>query len=493
MEDALNCATTARHNYVSPFFNGRSFEVECDTSSTDEEVEKRVLASLRSHQAVKRAWKARELPRAGVTTSSETGAIRSMPERKPLDREDVAIPGLVNTKRQTPDAQDVFSPHKSTGVNQLHAEGLLGSNLRIAVIDSGFNLAGVPELENVNVVYSKDLTDNDDDVSDDGCSYHGTHVLGSLAASSSNDPRFGPIVGAAPNASYELYRIQTCPGTASQTADTLIAALLEAASRGVDIISCSFGDILMFPDDPTSAVATAIHANGTFVSISAGNGGPGVFTGASPASGQLVAAVGSTDNSLTPYYTWRANWTDGELRFVPGMPFNFTTGRDLTVWYPGPADSLQSATCNPLPEGAVLPADPANTILLIDYVHCWAADPSDLLTSVQSKLGIKYLMFYQPLDYSGVPWTTTLYPSGNPNLEGLIMLTYADAKTVAARIEAGVEVSVSISSDPAVSDMRVDYKTNDVTGDYVSDFSSWGPYVFFFTTFLLIDIEIAVI
>lgn len=135
-----------------------------------------------------------------------------------------------------------LSPHVSTGVAKLHAANLTGSGLRIAVVDSGFDV-DVPGFSKTAITYTHDLTDNDNDVRDD-CSFHGTHVLGVLG-SKRDESRYG-LTSVAPDASYRLYRIQPCGRSGDD--DILINAFLEAADRGVEMISCSFGGGQGFPE-----------------------------------------------------------------------------------------------------------------------------------------------------------------------------------------------------------------------------------------------------
>ncbi|KAK2626598.1 hypothetical protein QTJ16_003773 [Diplocarpon rosae] len=231
------------------------------------------------------------------------------------------------------------------------------------------------------------------------------------------------------------------------------------------------------PQDPWSVVLRRIEANGTFVVSITGNDGPGIFTVIAPASGGTISSAGSSDSPVTPYYTWRANVTDGsELRFVPSSPFVFP-GSKLTVWYPGSAEELDDSVCQPLPAGTVHPEDPANTILLIDFDHCWA-DPDDGVTPITDKLGIPYVMFYQPEKYSTVEYGVTfIYDIKNTTgtFTGVVTISNADAQILSDKISQGVGVQVIIPTTPAESDMQIVYQPNEISGNQASRFSSWGP------------------
>lgn len=130
-----------------------------------------------------------------------------------------------------------------TGVDKLHSEGLTGTGLRIAVIDDGFDL-DTPGLSQTTIGFAHDLIDGDNDVRDN-CSYHGTHVLGIVGAKGAAEV-YG-VTGVARDATYDLYRIASC-GPRGASTDNLMKATLEAAEREVDILSCSYGGGLAFPD-----------------------------------------------------------------------------------------------------------------------------------------------------------------------------------------------------------------------------------------------------
>ncbi|KAG4288542.1 hypothetical protein FPRO06_06194 [Fusarium proliferatum] len=270
---------------------------------------------------------------------------------------------------------DTLSTHIDTGVAKLRAENITGAGLSLTSID-----------------YTHDVTNDGDNVQDE-CWYHGTHFLGIIGAKGNEIEH--NISGVAPAASYELFRIQACDSS-SATQDALLASLIDAADRGVNIITCSYGSPIAWLEDPWTTVADRVAANGTLVFFPSGNRGPGIFTGSSPADGDYVTAVGSVDNSVTPYYSWEATWSTvnssatGSFGIVPSTPFNFPNNTKLTVWAP---DVSASDDCLPMPDRSSLPDDLSNIIVLSKYKQCWldAWGGSYILTEA---FNISYALYY---------------------------------------------------------------------------------------------------
>ncbi|KAH9231719.1 hypothetical protein K456DRAFT_38606 [Colletotrichum gloeosporioides 23] len=435
----LSCNLAPRHIFTTSLFSGASFTTDCvhDVSTS----EASVLSALRALDIVQNAW-----PAAWVTTKARhqrpAGSLSKGSFQQPLR----------TLKRQSSDNgttpavshdNDVLTTHKDTGVDMLHAEGIVGSGVRIAVIDTGFDLKA-PGLAKTRVAYNYNSAEDSFDFEGDNCLdfLHGTHVLGIIAADS-DERRFG-MVGVAPNATVDLHGLDSCDGTRPGSLDDLMAAVISADERGVDMMMMGFNIKLAFQEEPVASLVSRVVRNGTAVTVASSNVGPGLFTGVSPASGEGVAAIGSTDNSATPYYTWGANWTSGSdqgvLRFAPSFPSNFAANNNLTLWMPADPESFPDG-CNPAPGNFVPPADPANTVMLIDEDHCWL-DPKNASTRLAISLGVHYVVRYQSAS-----------------------TTVAD----------GMHVHLSFPSDVSQAQEDVTYRINDISGGLVSSFSSWGP------------------
>ncbi|KAF5517516.1 Thermophilic serine proteinase [Colletotrichum aenigma] len=364
-----------------------------------------------------------------------------------------------------------------TGVGKLHAEGIVGSGVRIAVIDTGFDLKA-PGLAETRVAYSYNSAEDAFDFEGDNCLdfLHGTHVLGIIAADS-DERRFG-VVGVAPNATIDLHGLDSCDGTRSGSLDDLMAAVISADERGVDMMMIGFNIKLAFLEEPVASLVSRVVRNGTAVTVASSNDGPGLFTGASPASGEGVAAIGSTDNSATPYYTWGANWTSGSdqgvLRFVPSFPSNFAANNNLTLWMPADPESFPDG-CNPAPGNFVPPADPANTVMLIDEDHCWL-DPKNTSTRLAISLGVPYVLRYQSASTTvadGMQWVPN-FAEFSRRYQGIARISNEGGQLLKSQLAKG-SIHLSFPSDVSQAQEDVTYRINDISGGLVSSFSSWGP------------------
>ncbi|KAL0942000.1 amidase family protein [Colletotrichum truncatum] len=461
----LDCIASKRFQFTHAVFHGASFDLKC---SNDRVSQKAILSTVKSIDGVKQAW-----PVTSIEPAIFEGHFPGVSNGKFINRHFATnIRGdLPQISARDEKNADTLSTHIDTGVARLHAANFTGSGLRIAVIDSGFDV-DVPGLSKVNIEYSHDLTDNDNDVRDN-CSFHGTHVLGVVAAKG-DEARFG-VIGVAPDATYELYRIQPC-GESGST-DMLINAFLEAADRGVDVISCSFGGGKAFPEDPWSAVATRLFKNGTYISLPTGNGGPGVFTGGSPGMADAITSIGSTDNSVTPYFTWQGNWTTGsdagDIRFVPGLPFDLPADNQLTIWSPNENVDV-SNDCKPIPDATNLPADLSNTVLLLSITQCWT-DASGGSPSLSQVLGIPYVIYYTTKNWTVSDGPGFFPDTSDPNLKGIATVEYQTGVKLLEAFHKDANTKVHLPHEASVANTALENRVNNRTGDLASVFSSWGP------------------
>ncbi|KAF5708861.1 putative subtilisin-like serine protease [Fusarium globosum] len=191
---------------------------------------------------------------------------------------------------------DTLSIHIDTGVARLRAENITGAGIRVAVLDGGFDLT-VPGLSLTSIDYTHDVTNGGDNVQDE-CWYHDTHVLGIIGAKGNEvEHNFS---GVAPDALYELFRIQACDSS-SATQDALLASLIDAAGRGVDVITCSYGSPIAWPEDPWTTVADRVAVNGklVFSRPAIADLGSSLAT-AQPMSFGVLGVIGGT-NMSTPF------------------------------------------------------------------------------------------------------------------------------------------------------------------------------------------------
>lgn len=237
----LGCIALERHQFSHSVFQGASFDLKCDKG---EATQTSILSALDSIDGVRKAWPVSNVESTRAVSNTQSGVFRAgdLARRVPPTERDTSY-SLLQARAETNGTVDTLSSHVMTGVDKLHAEGITGSGLRIAVIDDGFDL-DTPGLSQTTIRFAHDLIDGDNDVRDN-CSYHGTHVLGIVGAKGAAEV-YG-VTGVAPDATFDLYRIAAC-GPRGASTDNLMKATLEAADRGVDVLSCSYGGGLAFPE-----------------------------------------------------------------------------------------------------------------------------------------------------------------------------------------------------------------------------------------------------
>lgn len=252
-----------------------------------------------------------------------------------------------------------FAQSAAVGAHLLHARGVLGQGVRIAIIDAGFNWEDHKAFSHLRVVASRDFLNDDDDVGDEldepvtgneietGQNRHGTGVLGVLAG---NDP--GLLRGVAPEAEYLLAKtedarvdergIERDPVTEE---DRWIAALEWADSLGAQVVNSSLGYIT-FDDGSgytyadldgatalTTRAAEIAVSRGIVVVVSAGNEGATDWHYITvPADGPGVLAVGAVHpvNSSLAFFSSRGPTSDGRIKpdvMAPGQQVLTVSGR----------------------------------------------------------------------------------------------------------------------------------------------------------------------
>lgn len=193
------------------------------------------------------------------------------------------------------------------GIDYMHAKGIKGKGVLIAITDSGF--PGVDTLSafkhlwnNQQIIYSYDIPDNNTNVYNDDS--HGTYMLSILAANATN------YLGIAPEADYVLLRTEIAATESVLEEYNWLRAAEISDSCGVDIISVSLGyttydqatDSYTYSnmDGKTSVIAQAAnmaYEKGMIVVCSAGNDGEKYWKYiGTPADAKHVLAVGSVDS-----------------------------------------------------------------------------------------------------------------------------------------------------------------------------------------------------
>ena len=191
---------------------------------------------------------------------------------------------------------DVATP--TLGLDKLHARGITGKGVTIAVIDTG--IAPHPDLKD-RIIGFFDLINQKEEAYDDN--RHGTHCAGIAAGDGKNSN--GLYIGAAPEAKLVGIKVldKTGYGSDSQVIEGIQTAIEHKDELGIKVLSLSLGDKVTRPskDDPVvQAVEKAVEA-GLSVVVAAGNEGPRPGTIGTPGNAPSVITVGAADdrNTLT--------------------------------------------------------------------------------------------------------------------------------------------------------------------------------------------------
>ncbi|KAB8289500.1 hypothetical protein EYC80_010660 [Monilinia laxa] len=369
--------------------------------------------------------------------------------------------------RDLTDYNDTLTSHIMTGVDKLHKEGLDGSGLKIAIVDSGIDYT-LPALgggfgPGYKVAFGTDLVGDDylgtntpvpdDDPMD--CFGHGTHVAGIIAAS--NDPY---VLGVAPNATLGIYKVFGCQdGTVAN--DVLISAFTMAHNDGADIISASLGFPNGWPEEPFSAAVGAIVAAGTPCILAAGNdGSDGVFYASSASAGKDVTSVGAVENTHLPQVLNRGLYSidnGSQINFGEALTWGSFGNISLPIWADNYDTSVVDDGCSSFNTNLT------DKIALIRRGTC----TFDTKVSNAIAAGATYVMFY-----NNAPGTI---PASVSNLEcaGAGMV---DPETGATWIEAlasGKKVVLSFNTNLPL-EIVSPGPLSTPTGGFINTYTTWG-------------------
>lgn len=121
---------------------------------------------------------------------------------------------------------------------------------------------------------------------------HGTHVSGTIAASTTNNNNVFSANGVAPDVELHGYRVLGPGGHGS--AYSVLSGIEQAVKDKMDVVNLSLGAIINNPFYPTSIAINNATLQGLVCSVSAGNAGPGVATVGSPGTSPLAITVGAS-------------------------------------------------------------------------------------------------------------------------------------------------------------------------------------------------------
>jgi len=207
-------------------------------------------------------------------------------------------------------------------VPELHALGMTGRNVRIAVFDTGFRLthdAFSYLLGNGRLLAKWDFIFADTSVANDSLDFpgqdqHGSMVLGTIAGYVP-----GELVSPAFDADFILAKTEDNASETPIEEDNYVAALEWADSLGADIstssLSYKFGYVMDGTQGITSIAANTAASRGILLCTAMGNTGPTPSSLGAPADAFGIVAVGAVDvfGTIAPFSS-RGPTTDGRIK-----------------------------------------------------------------------------------------------------------------------------------------------------------------------------------
>lgn len=215
-----------------------------------------------------------------------------------------------------------FTQNAVIRVPEVHALGLTGRGVIIAVMDAGFSLKH-PVFSQMQVMATRDFINNDDNVDDQagdpiGQADHGTKVLSMLGGYAP-----GNLIGPAFEASFLLAKTEDIGSETPIEEDYWIAAAEWAEALGADVFNTSLGYIDWYTYEDMNGVTAPITVaadlavqKGVVVVTSAGNeGNSSWYYVSAPADGFNVIAVGAVRaDSLIAGFSSHGPTSDGRIK-----------------------------------------------------------------------------------------------------------------------------------------------------------------------------------
>ncbi|UJL45644.1 S8 family peptidase [Virgibacillus sp. NKC19-16] len=192
---------------------------------------------------------------------------------------------------------DVASP--SVHAEQLNEQGLTGTDINIAVLDTGVHPhQDLTESTNRIIAFKDFINDRQDPYDDNG---HGTHCAGDAAGNGFLSD--GKYRGPAPEAGVIGVKVLNRMGSGSLS--TIVSGIQwcidNKEEHQIDVISLSLGAAADESDcnDPLVQAVEAAWESGIVVCVAAGNSGPDQRTIGTPGISSRVITVGAIDDQNT--------------------------------------------------------------------------------------------------------------------------------------------------------------------------------------------------
>lgn len=330
-ETFLSEAAIARRASNGIAINASDLPVHADYVEQIEQIGANVLSASRWLNAVAVEASEAQLERIDklcfVTGKRNVQTLKSAAQPKPDDKPLPPYKPTAEEENLPLEYGNATLQNTMLNIHALHAKGITGKGVRIALFDSGFDAVDTMDVfdslwANNQIVAWYDFVDNDTTVfrEDD----HGTNVMSTIGA---NMP--GEMVGMAPHATFLLARTEEAGSETKQEEHNWVAAVEWADSLGADVIHSSLGysefdqgigDYSYEDMDGNTAIITRAGdyavSKGIIVTTSAGNEGSGSWHYiTAPCDGDSVLCAGAITKRYSPsrFSSWGPS-SDGRVK-----------------------------------------------------------------------------------------------------------------------------------------------------------------------------------
>lgn len=204
----------------------------------------------------------------------------------------------------------------------VHEAGYYGQNVRVLVLDTGFNLEH-PAFDSLQVIAQWDFVQDDSVTSNQDGDYgsqhnHGTYIMGAIAGY-----KPGELIGPAFQAEFLLGKTEIVDQEIQLEEDNYVAGLEWGEAMGADVVSSSLGYLDWYEysdlDGNTAVTTNAVDiavAHGLVCVTAAGNEGSTGWTYIiAPADADSVISVGAVSESGTiAYFSSHGPTYDGRIK-----------------------------------------------------------------------------------------------------------------------------------------------------------------------------------
>lgn len=260
----------------------------------------------------------RPIPEGEIVGAGEAGAPESGREVGPSSRSGTPSPGDPAYYGGSFRQLDMMQ------IPALHALGLTGNGILVAMFDTGFHISEHEALVNLDVIAARDFINGDLNVDDPGVGSHGTWTVGCVAGS-----KPGTYSGGAFGATVALAATEYVPTETPAEMDYWQFAAEWADSLGADIISSSLGytefdnpgDSYTYADmDGRTTVVTlaAVEATRRGITVVNSAGNEGAFDWhyiVAPADADSIISVGAVDSfNVIQSFSSHGPTSDGRIK-----------------------------------------------------------------------------------------------------------------------------------------------------------------------------------